>query len=82
MSGQSSARTQVALQGPDLDRLAEYATRITDELRKVPGAVDVDNSLVVGKPELRAYVESFWGQVLDAYQGAAADSTQQEDHDE
>jgi DNA-binding transcriptional ArsR family regulator len=35
-----------------------------------------------GLAELRAYVESFWGQVLDAYQGAAADSTQQEDRDE
>ncbi|XXX76148.1 efflux RND transporter permease subunit [Sorangium sp. So ce134] len=55
--GQSSARIQVALQGPDLDRLAEYATRITEELRKVPGAVDVDNSLVVGKPELRAIID-------------------------
>ncbi|KYF73639.1 RND transporter [Sorangium cellulosum] len=55
--GQSSARTQVALQGPDLDRLAGYATRITEELRKVPGAVDVDNSLVVGKPELRAIID-------------------------
>ncbi|WP_437621932.1 efflux RND transporter permease subunit [Sorangium sp. So ce1151] len=55
--GQSSARTQVALQGQDLDRLAEYATRITEELRKVPGAVDVDNSLVVGKPELRAIID-------------------------
>ncbi|WP_437528294.1 efflux RND transporter permease subunit [Sorangium sp. So ce726] len=55
--GQSSARTQIALQGPDLDKLGEYATRITEELRKVPGAVDVDNSLIVGKPELRAYVD-------------------------
>ena len=28
--GQSSARTQIALQGPDLDKLGEYATRITE----------------------------------------------------
>ncbi|WP_437287212.1 efflux RND transporter permease subunit [Sorangium sp. So ce406] len=55
--GQSTGRIQVALQGPDLDRLAEYAARITEELRKVPGAVDVDNSLVVGKPELRATID-------------------------
>ncbi|WP_437334463.1 efflux RND transporter permease subunit [Sorangium sp. So ce394] len=55
--GQATGRIQVALQGPDLDRLAEYATRITEELRKVPGAVDVDNSLVVGKPELRAIID-------------------------
>ncbi|WP_437589091.1 efflux RND transporter permease subunit [Sorangium sp. So ce1000] len=55
--GQSSARIQVAIQGPDLDRLGAYAARITEELRKVPGAVDVDNSLVVGKPELRAIID-------------------------
>ncbi|WP_437733246.1 efflux RND transporter permease subunit [Sorangium sp. So ce1335] len=55
--GQSTGRIQVALQGPDLDRLAQYAARITEELRKVPGAVDVDNSLVVGKPELRAAID-------------------------
>ncbi|WP_437957234.1 efflux RND transporter permease subunit [Sorangium sp. So ce119] len=55
--GQSTGRIQVALQGPDLDRLAEYAARITEELRRVPGAVDVDNSLVVGKPELRATID-------------------------
>ncbi|WP_437681469.1 efflux RND transporter permease subunit [Sorangium sp. So ce131] len=55
--GQSTASVQVALQGPDLDRLGEYAARITEALRKVPGAVDVDNSLVVGKPELRATID-------------------------
>ncbi|HEX7601268.1 MAG TPA: efflux RND transporter permease subunit, partial [Polyangiaceae bacterium] len=49
--------TQMALQGPDLAQLAVYAKRITAELRKVPGAVDVDNSLVEGKPELRATIE-------------------------
>ena len=54
--GFSTASVQVALQGPELDRLADFANRITDELRKVPGAVDVDNTLVIGKPELRAEV--------------------------
>ena len=55
--GASSARIQMALQGPDLDQLGRYAQNITAELRKVPGAVDVDNSLVIGKPELRAYID-------------------------
>jgi multidrug efflux pump subunit AcrB len=55
--GASSARIQMALQGPDLDQLSRYAQNITAELRKVPGAVDVDNSLVIGKPELRAYID-------------------------
>ena len=48
---------QMALQGPDLAQLGVYATRITEELKKVPGAVDVDDSLVNGKPELRAGIE-------------------------
>jgi DNA-binding transcriptional ArsR family regulator len=34
-----------------------------------------------GLAELRSYLESFWEQVLGAYQDAAADSTQQEDLD-
>jgi len=55
--GMSAANIQVALQGPDLDKLAEYTQRITDELKKVPGAVDVDNSLVIGKPELQVTID-------------------------
>jgi hydrophobic/amphiphilic exporter-1 (mainly G- bacteria), HAE1 family len=57
VGGFSTANTQIALQGPDLERLGAYARHITDELRKVPGAVDVDNTLVVGKPELRALID-------------------------
>ena len=56
-TGMSAARIQMALQGPDLDKLSEYATKITGELRKVPGSVDVDNTLVIGKPELEAAIE-------------------------
>jgi multidrug efflux pump subunit AcrB len=56
-TGGSSAFISYAIAGPDLARLGEYATRITDGLRKVPGAVDVDNSLVVGKPELRVFLD-------------------------
>ena len=55
--GMSAANIQIALQGPDLERLTEYAQRITEELRKVPGAVDVDNTLVIGKPELTASID-------------------------
>jgi hydrophobe/amphiphile efflux-1 (HAE1) family protein len=56
-TGMSAARTQMALQGPDLEKLSEHARRITDELKKFPGSVDVDNTLVVGKPELGAMIE-------------------------
>src|SRR4029079_9038880 len=56
-TGGSSAFISYALAGPDLTRLGEYATHIKDSLRKVPGAVDVDNSLIVGKPELKVSID-------------------------
>ena len=40
------------ISGPDLAKLGEYSTRLTAALAKVPGVVDVDTSLVLGKPEL------------------------------
>lgn len=55
--GQSAANVQFGVQGPDLSELQRIATEMTDELRQVPGAVDVDNSLIVGKPEVRVTVD-------------------------
>jgi HAE1 family hydrophobic/amphiphilic exporter-1 len=46
-----------SITGPDLDVLAEKATRITEELKKVPGAVDVQSSLVTGKPALAVSID-------------------------
>ena len=56
-SGFSSAKVQYTLAGPDLKQLEKYSTSITQKLRKVPGAVDVDTSLVTGKPEIGVYVD-------------------------
>ncbi len=56
VGGAATANVQMALQGPDLDRLAGYANNIAAELKKFKGAVDVDTTLVVGKPELRATI--------------------------
>ncbi|MBU8897192.1 AcrB/AcrD/AcrF family protein [Corallococcus sp. H22C18031201] len=55
-SGSSSKSVQYILNGPDLNKLAEYSQRVVTELRKAPGAVDVDSSLVLGKPEVRVHV--------------------------
>jgi hydrophobe/amphiphile efflux-1 (HAE1) family protein len=55
--GFSTARTQYTLRGPDLHRLEEVAGDVTDKLRKVPGAVDVDSSLIVGKPEIGVHID-------------------------
>jgi len=51
-AGSSSARIQYNLSGPDLKMLEKAATTAVAELKKVPGAVDVDSSLVTGHPEI------------------------------
>jgi HAE1 family hydrophobic/amphiphilic exporter-1 len=43
--------------GPDLDRLAEYASRLMEVLRSQPGVVDPDTNLVVGNPELGVRID-------------------------
>jgi transposase InsO family protein len=55
--GRSTHRVQYTLSGPDLSGLQTYTEHVTAKLRKVPGAVDVDSSLIVGKPELGVYVD-------------------------
>jgi HAE1 family hydrophobic/amphiphilic exporter-1 len=55
--GFSTARTQYTVRGPDLKKLGDVATDVMDKLRKVPGAVDVDSSLIVGKPEIGVYID-------------------------
>ncbi len=55
--GFSSARTQYTVRGPELKKLAEVAADVTDKLKKVPGAVDVDSSLIVGKPEVGVHID-------------------------
>jgi hydrophobe/amphiphile efflux-1 (HAE1) family protein len=56
-SGQSTASVQYAVSGPDLNKLAEYSTKISEKLKKVPGAVDVDTTLVIGKPEVQVVID-------------------------
>jgi len=53
-SGGGMANKEIAfyISGPDLAKLAEYSRRLTDALSKVPGVVDIDTSLILGKPEL------------------------------
>jgi len=55
--GGTSVTIQYVLSGPDLDQLAKYTENVLGELRKVPGAVDVDSTLVIGKPEIVANIE-------------------------
>jgi len=55
--GSSTALVTYELRGPDLDQLAEYSGRIVEGLKRVPGAVDVDTSLVMDKPELEVVID-------------------------
>jgi len=49
-SGQNSL-IQYVMYGPDPERLAVFAKRATDAMKKVPGAVDVDSSVTPPDPE-------------------------------
>jgi HAE1 family hydrophobic/amphiphilic exporter-1 len=46
-----SATIQYVLRGHDLDKLADYSTRLLQRVKTIPGVVDADSTLVVGKPE-------------------------------
>ncbi len=51
--GGGGADVQFVLNGPDLDQMATYARSIAGATAKIPGAVDVDTSLNLGKPEVQ-----------------------------
>ncbi len=57
IGGGNNAEIQFWIGGPDLAKLGEYSQVLLAKLRAVPGAVDADTNLVVGKPELRAKID-------------------------
>ena len=50
--GMTAADIQYMIGGPDIVKLEKYANTVMADLRKVPGAVDVDSSLSLGKPQI------------------------------
>ena len=56
-TGMSTARIQYILSGPDLRRLEQANAKVLERVRQIPGAVDVDSSMIVGKPELGVFIE-------------------------
>lgn len=55
--GNSAATIQYVISGPDLERLQEVAGRTLEATKALPGAVDVDSSLILGKPEVTATID-------------------------
>lgn len=56
-SGMPTAKVQYTIIGPDLHVMEQHVPAILRKLKAAPGAVDVDSSLIVGKPELGVYVD-------------------------
>jgi HAE1 family hydrophobic/amphiphilic exporter-1 len=54
ISGGGTANKEVAfyISGRDLQELGEYSQRLAAALANVPGVVDVDTTLILGKPEV------------------------------
>jgi HAE1 family hydrophobic/amphiphilic exporter-1 len=55
--GNSAAPVQYVVRGPDIAKLTDASQRLMDFLKGMPGVVDVDTTLEVGKPELRAVID-------------------------
>ena len=55
--GGNNSEIQFWLGGPDLDRLAQYSAKLMARLEGMPGVVDADTNLIVGKPELGVRVD-------------------------
>ena len=52
-----SAGIQFVIRGPDLVQLTEYSAKMLEALKAIPGTVDADSTLVVGKPEFVVAVD-------------------------
>jgi HAE1 family hydrophobic/amphiphilic exporter-1 len=55
--GAQNADVQFIVNGPDLKTLEDIGRQLVGELKSVPGVVDPDTSLNVGKPELQVHVD-------------------------
>src|SRR5262249_26902787 len=55
--GGNNAEIQFWLGGPDLDQLAKYSQALMAKLKTMPGVIDADSNLIVGKPELGVRID-------------------------
>ena len=51
--GQRNANVQFLIAGPDLKKLEEYSAKLMEKMKSIPDAVDVDSTLISGKPEVQ-----------------------------
>ncbi|MBX3294084.1 MAG: efflux RND transporter permease subunit, partial [Acidobacteria bacterium] len=55
--GFRNANVQFFIGGPDLSKLEEYSQKLVEVLKTNPDAVDVDSTLISGKPEFQLTVD-------------------------
>src|SRR5215207_732991 len=55
--GFRNANVQFLISGPDLKRLEEYSAKVLEKMKTIPDAVDVDTTLISGKPEVRLEID-------------------------
>jgi HAE1 family hydrophobic/amphiphilic exporter-1 len=51
-SGASNADIQFQVRGPDMSKLEQASNQLLEKMRTIPDAVDVESSLVTGKPSV------------------------------
>jgi hydrophobic/amphiphilic exporter-1 (mainly G- bacteria), HAE1 family len=55
--GFRNANVQFVISGPDLKQLEVYSSKVIEKMKTLPDAVDVDTTLISGKPELQLTVD-------------------------
>jgi HAE1 family hydrophobic/amphiphilic exporter-1 len=55
--GFRNADVQYVIGGPDLDKLTKYSEAMQAKMKTIPVVVDVDSTLITGKPELRVVID-------------------------
>ena len=55
--GFRNANVQFLISGPDLKKLEEYSSKLLAKMKTIPDAVDVDSTLISGKPEIQLEVD-------------------------
>ena len=55
--GQRNANVQFLVSGPDLKVLEELSAKILEKMKTIPDAVDVDSTLIAGKPEVQLQID-------------------------
>jgi HAE1 family hydrophobic/amphiphilic exporter-1 len=55
--GFRNANVQFLIGGPDLKQLEDVSAKILEKMKTIPDAVDVDSTLISGKPEVRLEVD-------------------------